>query len=141
MAPDASCADGLVASVDPPSTYHKTPPSSPAMPKILPLPFKIVFICLEPLATFAGAYSAFVSPEWYLASQIPGPTITGLLHTNETNMAIRLYGVLLALLAMISLAIFPVIASRSDALSFSIARRFIFVLAGMNLDLFNRVDG
>ena len=99
------------------------------MTKVLPGPFKFLYIYLEPLATFAGAYSAFISPEWYLASQIPGPTISGLLHTNETNMAIRLYGVLLTLLAMLSLAIFPVIANKSDALSFSIARRFIFVLA------------
>ena len=99
------------------------------MTKVLPRPFKIFYIYLEPLVTLAGAYCAFKSPEWYLASQIPGPTVSGLLHTNETNMAIRLYGVLLTLLAMFSLAIFPVIANKSDALSFSIARRFIFVLA------------
>lgn len=100
------------------------------MTKVLPRPYKILFIYIEPLLTFAAAYSAFKSPEWYLASQIPGPTVSGLLHTNETNMAIRLYGVLLTLLPMISLAIFPVIANNSDALSFSIARRFIYVLAG-----------
>ena len=99
------------------------------MPKVLPLPFKILFVYVEPLLTLAGAYSAFSSPEWYLAGLIPGPTVSGLLHTKETNMAIQLYGVLLTLLALISLAIFPVIAEKSDAFSFLIARRLLFVLA------------
>src|SRR5947199_3702176 len=102
------------------------------MPQVLPTPWKIFFIYIEPFLTYSAAYSAFASPEWYLASQLPGPTVTGLLHTTETNMAIRLYGVLLALLASISLAIFPVIAGKTDALSFSIARRLLFVLAGKN---------
>ena len=46
-------------------------------------------------------------------------------------MAIRLYGVLLALLASISLAVFPVVSGKSDPVSFSVARRLMFVLAGM----------
>jgi hypothetical protein len=112
------------------------------MSQVLPLPFKAIFIYLEPLATFAAAYSTFVSPEWYLASQIPGPNVSGLLHTNETNMIVRLYGVVLGLLGLVSLAILPVIAGRSDALSYSIARRFFFVLSGIIYFLFLRgVDG
>ena len=103
----------------------------PTMPIVLPPFFRIIFIYLEPSLTLAGAYSAFVSPEWYLASQIPGPTVSGLLHTIETVMAIRLYGVLLTLLATISWAVFPVVAKKSDALSFSVARRLLFVLAGI----------
>jgi hypothetical protein len=99
------------------------------MSKVLPLPFKAMFTVIEPLLTYMGSYSAFTAPEWYLSSQLPGPTLTGLLHTQETNMMVRLYGVLLALLASISLAIFPVIANNSDRLSFSIARRLLFVLA------------
>ena len=101
------------------------------MSRVLPLPFNIFFIYIEPILTYSGAYSAFVSPEWYLASQIPGPTVSGLLHTIETIMAIRLYGVLLALLASISLAVFPVVSGKSDPVSFSVARRLMFVLAGM----------
>ena len=108
------------------------------MPQILPLPFKVIFIYLEPLSTFAATYSAFVSPEWYLASQIPGPNVSGLLHTIETNMIVRLYGVVLGLLGLISLAVLPVIAGRSDALSYSIARRFFFVLSGIIFFLFLR---
>jgi hypothetical protein len=104
------------------------------MPKVLPPFFKVMFIFMEPLATFAGAYSAFAAPEWYLASLIPGNSDSGLLHTIETTMAIRLYGVLLFLLASISLAVFPVVANKSDPLSFSIARRLFFVLAGINLN-------
>jgi hypothetical protein len=103
------------------------------MSRVLPRPFAIMFIFIEPILTIAGAYSCFSSPEWYLASLIPGPTVSGLLHTNETAMAVRLYGVLLLLLAMISLAVFPVIYSRSDAVSFSVARRLMFVLAGLLL--------
>ena len=101
------------------------------MPKVLSPFFKVTFIFLEPLATFAAAYSAFAAPEWYLASLIPGESDSGLLHTIETTMAIRFYGVLLTCLAMVSLAVFPVIANKSDALSFSIARRLFFILAGL----------
>ena len=101
------------------------------MPVVLPSPFNIIFIFIEPLLTFLGAYSAFAQPEWYLASQIPGETDSGLLHTIETTMAIRLYGVLLTLLPLISLAVLPAIASKSDQLSWTIARRFFFVLAGI----------
>jgi hypothetical protein len=101
------------------------------MPQVLPPFFKVMFLFLEPLATFAAAYSAFVAPEWYLARLIPGESDSGLLHTIETTMAMRLYGVLLALLAMVSLAVFPVVANKSDALSFSVARRLLFVLAGL----------
>jgi hypothetical protein len=100
------------------------------MSKVLPLHFKAMFIVIEPVLTFMGAWSAFTAPEWYLASQLPGPTITGLLHTQETNMLVRLYGVLLVCLASVSLAVFPVIANNTDRLSFSIARRLLFVLAG-----------
>ena len=100
------------------------------MSVVLPPFWRIIFIYLEPPLTLAGAYSAFVSPEWYLASQVPGPTVSGLLHTIETIMAIRLYGVLLTVLAMVSLAVFPVIARKSDPISFSVARRLLFVLAG-----------
>jgi len=111
------------------------------MTKVLPGPFNIFYIYVEPLVTFAGAYSTFISPEWFLASLIPGPTVSGLLHTNETNMAIRLYGVLLTVLPMISLAIFPLIANKSDPLSFSIARRFLFVLAGIVVFPLRSADG
>ena len=126
-------------------TYHH-PPSPPplltaslfrrlivrlTMSRVLPRPFNIMFIYIEPILTLAGAYSAISTPEWYLSSLIPGPTVTGLLHTTETNMAIRLMGVLLILLALISLAVFPVIQSRTDAVGFSIARRLLFVLSGM----------
>jgi hypothetical protein len=100
------------------------------MSRVFPRPFAIMFLFIEPVLTIAGAYSCFVSPEWYLSSLTPGPTMSGLLHTNETNMAIRLYGVLLLLLASISLAVFPPIYRRSDAVSFSVARRLLFVLAG-----------
>lgn len=105
------------------------------MPKVLPLPFKAMFIVIEPVLTYMGAWSAFTAPEWYLASQLPGPTITGLLHTQETNMLVRLYGVLLICLASVSLAVFPVIANNTDRLSISIARRLLFVLAGKPLRL------
>jgi hypothetical protein len=88
-----------------------------------------MFLFLEPVATLLGAYSAFAAPEWYLTSLLPGPTVSGLLHTTETIFAIRLYGVLLMLLALISLAVFPVVANKTDATSFSVARRLFFVLA------------
>ena len=100
------------------------------MPQVLPTPFKVIFIYLEPLVTLLAAYSAFSAPEWYLSSLLPGPTVSGLLHTTETIFAIRLYGVLLMLLALISLAVFPVVANKSDATSFAIARRLFFVLGG-----------
>jgi hypothetical protein len=93
--------------------------------------FKLLFLYIEPILTLGGAYSAFTTPEWYLTNLTPGPTITGLLHTTETNMAIRLYGVLLFLLAIISISIFSLIASHTDALSISVAKRLLFVLAGM----------
>lgn len=99
------------------------------MARVLPLPFKVMFIVIEPVLTYMGSYSAFTAPEWYLASQLPGPTVTGLLHTQETNMIVRLYGVLLACLASVSLAIFPIIENNTDKLSFSIAKRLLFALA------------
>jgi hypothetical protein len=101
------------------------------MSQVLPRPFEIIFIYAEPIITLVGAYYAFVSPQWYLSSQIPGPTISGLVHTVETNMTVRLYGVLLALIAMNSLLVFPVVSKKSDPVSFSVARRLLFVLAGM----------
>jgi len=103
------------------------------MPRVLTLPFKAMFIVIEPVLTYLAVYSAFTAPEWFLASQLPGPTLTGLLHTQETNMMVRLYGVLLACLASVSLAVFPVIANNTDKLSFSIARRLLFVLARKSL--------
>jgi len=99
------------------------------MARVLPLPFKAIFIVIEPALTYLASYSAFTAPEWFLASQLPGPTLTGLLHTQETNMMVRLYGVLLICLASVSLAIFPVIENNTDKLSFSIAKRLLFVLA------------
>jgi len=44
-------------------------------------------------------------------------------------MIVRLYGVLLACLASVSLAIFPIIENNTDKLSFSIAKRLLFALA------------
>jgi hypothetical protein len=101
------------------------------MSRVLSGPFKLIFLYIEPILTLAGSYSALTTPEWYLTNLLPGPTLTGLLHTNETNMAIRLYGVLLFLIATISISIFSLIASKTDSVSFSIARRLLFVLAGM----------
>ena len=54
-------------------------------------------------------------------------------------MAIRLYGVLLALFASISLAVFPVISRKSDPISFSIARRLLFVLGGMTTQAYDEL--
>jgi hypothetical protein len=101
------------------------------MSRVLPGFFTAIFLIIEPILTIAASYCCITSPEWYLASLIPGPTVTGLLHTHETNFAVRLYGVVLLLLASLSLAVFSVIYHRSDAVSFSIARRVIFVLGGM----------
>jgi len=109
------------------------------MPQVLPLPFKLWFILFEPIATLLGAYSAFTAPEWYLTSLLPGPTVSGLLHTTETIFAIRLYGVLLMLLASISLAVLPVVANKTDAISFSVARRLFFVLAGKSYSFLSLV--
>ena len=102
---------------------------------VLPLPYRVVFIYIEPILTILAAYSAFTSPEWYLSSLVPGPTVTGLLHTKETNMAMNLYSVVLLLLAMISLSVLPAIAKKFDPLSLSIARRLMFALLGISVHL------
>jgi hypothetical protein len=101
------------------------------MAKVLPLPFKLVFVYIEPLLSVMGAFSAYSQPEWLISNLFPGPTVSGLLHTQETNLMARMWAVLLLLLALISLAIFPVIQNKSDTLSFSIARRLLFVLGGI----------
>ena len=80
--------------------------------------------------TFGGAYASYVSPEWFLTRLIPGPTETGLVHTAETIMAVRLYGVLLFLLGMISIGVFSAVGGKSDPLAMSVTRRLLFVLAG-----------
>jgi hypothetical protein len=100
------------------------------MSVVLPLPFYILFVLFEPIVMAIGAYVAFTTPEWFLTSLVPGPNVSGLLHTKETNMLVGLYGVLLILLTIVYWAIFLPIANRSDSLSFSIARRFLFALAG-----------
>lgn len=101
------------------------------MSKVLPLSFKLVFLYFEPLLSLMAAYSAFVQPEWCLSNLFPGPTVSGLLHTQETNLIVRLWGVLLLLLAMISLTIFPLICNKTDRLSFSVAKALLFVLGGI----------
>jgi hypothetical protein len=96
----------------------------------LPHYFKFLFVFLEPALTISAAYSAFSAPEWYLANLFPGENSAGLFHTRETKLALHLYGVLLLTLALVSLAVFPVIRNRGDDVSFSVARRLLFVLAG-----------
>ena len=97
--------------------------------------FKAIFVYVEPILTFGGAYASYASPEWFLTRLVPGPTETGLVHTVETVMAIRQYGVLLFLLGMISIAVFTAIGSKSDPLAMSVARRLLFVLSGTHTPL------
>ena len=92
--------------------------------------FKAIFIYIEPIQTFGGAYACYASPEWFLTRLIPGPTETGLVHTTETVMAVRQYGAVLFLLGMISIGVFSAAGPRSDPLALSVTRRLLFVLAG-----------
>jgi hypothetical protein len=105
---------------------------APALPGI----YKAIFIYLEPILTLGGAYASYTSPEWFLARLIPGDTNTGLIHTSETIMAIRLYAVLLFLLAGISISVFSAVGGKEDKLALSVTRRLLFVLAGISLGSF-----
>jgi hypothetical protein len=93
------------------SIQSKLNEPSPAVPDVQGPPAPLQGNVHRHRTTLDIHYSAFTAPEWYLSVQLPGPTLTGLLHTQETNMMARLYAILLALLASISLAIFPVIAN------------------------------
>jgi hypothetical protein len=128
-------------------SHHKHPPHprvltspsrSAAMAPALPGIYKAIFIYLEPILTLGGAYASYTSPEWFLARLIPGDTNTGLIHTSETIMAIRLYAVLLFLLAGISISVFTAVGGKEDKLALSVTRRLLFVLAGISYALLGR---
>lgn len=117
---------------------HTSPSPSAAMAPALPGIYKAIFIYLEPILTLGGAYASYTSPEWFLTRLIPGDTNTGLIHTSETIMAIRLYAVLLFLLAGISISVFSAVGGKEDKLALSVTRRLLFILAGISNALLGR---
>ena len=112
------------------------PYPSASMAPALPGIYKAIFVYLEPILTVGGAYASYTSPEWFLTRLIPGDTNTGLIHTSETILAIRLYAVLLLLLAGISISVFTAVGGKEDKLAMSVTRRLLFVLAGNSLSVY-----
>ncbi|CZR58409.1 uncharacterized protein PAC_08301 [Phialocephala subalpina] len=73
------------------------------MTSILPPVPKFVITVFEPLSLIAGAVAPFVSPEWFVAEQIPGFATQPI--TAQTAMVAYQLGNIYLLLAMVGIAV------------------------------------
>ncbi|KAF8848789.1 hypothetical protein BDZ45DRAFT_709106 [Acephala macrosclerotiorum] len=73
------------------------------MTSILPPVPRFVMTVFEPLSLVAGAVAPFVSPEWFVAEQIPGHPAQPI--TAQTAMVAYQLGNIYLLLAMVGIAV------------------------------------
>ncbi|KAE8443438.1 hypothetical protein EG329_001835 [Mollisiaceae sp. DMI_Dod_QoI] len=73
------------------------------MTSILPPIPRYVMTVFEPLSLVAGAVAPFISPEWFVAEQIPGHSTQPI--TTQTAMVAYQLGNIYLLLAMVGIAV------------------------------------